>query len=142
MAVPGGGDTGDDYTSAMDSSDGAARARKRRHEAVDASGAMDETMGGDDEDGGGDEDDDGGEDDGGDGGDDGGDGDEGDGEGNGGAANPLTVEAAADNDEFTLELTPGAARGGLASGRNRGKKRKRGGRQREDQAWRRREGHR
>ena len=71
-----------------------------------------------------------------------GDGDEGDGEGNGGAANPLTVEAAADNDEFTLELTPGAARGGLASGRNRGKKRKRGGRQREDQAWRRREGHR
>eukprot|EP00964_Phaeocystis_antarctica_P000720 scaffold395_cov41-Phaeocystis_antarctica.AAC.1 len=75
-AALGGGDTGDDYTSAMDSSDGAARARKRRHEAVDASGAMDdypttastslfnaldETMGGDDEDGGGDEDDDGGE---------------------------------------------------------------------------------
>ena len=57
----GGGDTRDDYTSAMDSSDGAARARKRRREAVDASGAMDETMGGDDEDGGGDEDDDGGE---------------------------------------------------------------------------------
>ena len=137
----GGGDTRDDYTSAMDSSDGAARAQKRRHEAVDASGAMDETMGGDDEDGGGDEEG-GGGDDGGDGGDDGGDGDEGDGEGNGGAANPLTVEAAADNDEFTLELTPGAARGGLASGRNRGKKRKRGGRQREDQAWRRREGHR
>ena len=61
MAVPGGGDTGDDYTSAMDSSDGAARARKRRREAVDASGAMDETMGGDDEDGCGDEDGDGGE---------------------------------------------------------------------------------
>ena len=60
-AAPGGGGTGDDYTSAMDSSDGAARARKRRREAVDASGAMDETMGGDDEDGGGDEDGDGGE---------------------------------------------------------------------------------
>ena len=46
-AALGGGDTRDDYTSAMDSSDGAARARKRRREAVDTSGAMDETMGGD-----------------------------------------------------------------------------------------------
>ena len=66
-----------------------------------------------------------------------------DGEGNGGAADPLTlVEAAADSDEFTPELTPGAARGGLASGKNRGEARKRGGRQQEDQAWRRREGRR
>ena len=54
-AAPGGGDARDDYKSAMDSGDGAARAWKRRHEAEDASGARDETMGGDDEDGGGDE---------------------------------------------------------------------------------------
>ena len=87
-AAPGGGDARDDYKSAMDSGDGAARARKRRREAVDASGAMDETMGGDDEDGGGDEDGDGGEErgdnaamaGGGEAGDDGGDG------GDGGAA--------------------------------------------------------
>ena len=88
-AALGGGDTRDDYTSTMDSSDGAARAWKRRREAVDASGAMDETMGGDDEDGGGDEDDDGGEErgdnvamaSGGDAGDDGGDDDGGDDDG-------------------------------------------------------------
>ena len=58
-AAPSGGDARDDYMSAMDSFDGAARARKRRREAEDASGVMDETMGGDDEGGGDDGDGDG-----------------------------------------------------------------------------------
>eukprot|EP00964_Phaeocystis_antarctica_P086552 scaffold54832_cov27-Phaeocystis_antarctica.AAC.1 len=37
-AAPGGGDARDDYKSAMESGNGAARAWKRRHEAEDASG--------------------------------------------------------------------------------------------------------